>query len=245
MSSQAPPRLPRTDVLLEWVAQGQRLLEERLRPLDDAAVAQASRLPGWTRGHVLTHLARNADALVNLLTWARTGTPTPMYPSTERRNADIEAGAGRTAGELRDDVAASARRLMESALRMGPRDWEATPQSATGRTIPASDVPWMRAREVWIHLADLDVGPGFEAIPDVVARALVQDVAAWMDGRAERRIELVSERVDATFGGAAAQAPARVHGTPQALAAWLVGRSRGDGLEVEGGGPLPVLPPWL
>ena len=31
-----------------------------------------SALPGWTRAHVLTHLARNADAMVNLLTWART-----------------------------------------------------------------------------------------------------------------------------------------------------------------------------
>ncbi|MEV0474381.1 maleylpyruvate isomerase N-terminal domain-containing protein, partial [Streptomyces prunicolor] len=31
----------------------------------NASVAEPSRLPGWSRGHVLAHLARNADALVN------------------------------------------------------------------------------------------------------------------------------------------------------------------------------------
>ena len=41
--------------------------------LTDAQAREPSRLPGWSRGHVLTHLARNADGLRNLLIWARTG----------------------------------------------------------------------------------------------------------------------------------------------------------------------------
>ena len=65
--------------------------------LDDAQAAAPSRLPGWTRGHILTHLARNADGFRNLLIWARTGTETPMYPSEESRDRDIEAGARRPA----------------------------------------------------------------------------------------------------------------------------------------------------
>ncbi|MGH9095430.1 MAG: maleylpyruvate isomerase N-terminal domain-containing protein, partial [Acidimicrobiales bacterium] len=48
-----------------------------------------SLLPGWTQAHVVTHLARNADGLVNLLAWARTGIQTPMYVSWQRRNEDI------------------------------------------------------------------------------------------------------------------------------------------------------------
>ncbi|KIX77423.1 mycothiol maleylpyruvate isomerase, partial [Streptomyces sp. MBRL 601] len=55
--------------------------------LDDAALAEPSRLPGWTRGHVLSHLARNADALLNVMAGR------PMYASAEARDADIEAGA--------------------------------------------------------------------------------------------------------------------------------------------------------
>src|SRR5215472_17296509 len=38
--------------------------------LTDAAAREPSLLPGWTRGHVLTHVARNADGLGNLLRWA-------------------------------------------------------------------------------------------------------------------------------------------------------------------------------
>jgi maleylpyruvate isomerase len=244
MTSQQTAGLPGTDVLLAWVDEGQRALEERLAALDDASVAQPSRLPGWTRGHVLTHVARNADALVNLLTWARTGSPTPMYPSAEARNAGIEAGAARQIAGQRDDVAATARRLMETARAMRSRDWRATVRSAQGREIPASEIPWMRVRELWIHLADLDIGPGFELLPDAVAEALVHDVAGWMDSRVERRIALVGA-VDVAFGGAADQPPVRVHGTPQELAEWLVGRSGGEALRVEGGGPPPELPRWL
>jgi maleylpyruvate isomerase len=65
--------------------------------LDDPGVTGASVLPGWTRGHVLTHISRNADGATNLLTWARTGVPTPQYASLDQRARDIEAGAGRRA----------------------------------------------------------------------------------------------------------------------------------------------------
>src|ERR687890_258736 len=78
-----------------------------LRTIDDLTEDQArgpSLLPGWTRGHVLAHLARNADALINLTVWARTGVPTPMYPSREVRSATIEAQSGRPVAELRADI---------------------------------------------------------------------------------------------------------------------------------------------
>jgi maleylpyruvate isomerase len=237
--------LPDVEVLLGWVEEGQRALEERIAALDDATVVQPSRLPGWSRGHVLAHLARNADALVNLLSWARTGVPTPMYPSSEERNARIEEGAARTPREHRADVSATARRFMEAARALPPSGWVATVRSASGRDLPASAIPWLRAREVWIHLVDLDVGVEAGAIPDAVARALVHEVAQWMSGRVEQGVRLVGPLVDVTLGRSASGSPSRVHGTPQELAAWLVGRSRGERLEVEPPGRLPDLPPWL
>src|SRR6266496_3912112 len=79
--------------------------------LSDTQAREPSLLPGWTRGHVLTHIARNADGMVNLLHWARTGTQTPMYASPESRAADIEAGAGRPAAGLAADVRESAAAL--------------------------------------------------------------------------------------------------------------------------------------
>ena len=83
--------------------------------LTDAQVAGPSRLPGWTRGHVLTHLARNADGFANLLTWARTGNETPMYPSEAARARGVEEGAARRraerGGERQEEIAE--RRLPE------------------------------------------------------------------------------------------------------------------------------------
>jgi maleylpyruvate isomerase len=245
MRSATTDGLPATDVLLDWVQMGQDLLSQAVASLTDEAVGSPSGLPGWTRGHVLTHLSRNADALVNLLTWARTGVPTPMYSSADQRNAGIEAGAGRGVGEQLDDLAGSARRFMQTARALEADHWGAPVRSAQGRDITASQVPWMRVREVWIHLVDLRVGFDFDAVPEPIARALVQDVARWMDSRVEQRVQLVGQVPEVVFGGSAGQAPVVVQGSPQALAAWLIGRTGGEGLEVEPPGRVLELPAWL
>src|SRR6516225_10421530 len=91
--------------------------------LSDAQAREPSLLPGWTRGHVLSHIARNADGLRNLLIWARTGTETPMYASAESRSADIEAGAGRPAAALAADVGESAAAFAAEAAAMPDDAW--------------------------------------------------------------------------------------------------------------------------
>src|SRR6266568_1849145 len=99
-------------------------MDEASHSLDRLAAArEPSLLPGWTRGHVLTHIARNADGMVNLLHWARTGTQTPMYASPESRAADIEAGAGRPAAGLAADVRESAATLAAAAAAMPGDAW--------------------------------------------------------------------------------------------------------------------------
>ena len=70
---------------LAWAADGAAHLRGMLTRMGDDAFAKPSSLPDWTRAHVLTHVARNADAMVNLVTWARTGVPTPAYPSPDER----------------------------------------------------------------------------------------------------------------------------------------------------------------
>src|SRR6476660_6696260 len=75
--------------------------------LTEDDVAAPSLLPGWSRGHVLAHVAGNADSHINLLTWARTGVETPQYPTGAAREAGIEAGAGRTPAEHVAELAAA------------------------------------------------------------------------------------------------------------------------------------------
>jgi len=92
--------------------------------LDAEALAAPSLLPGWTRGHVCSHLANNADSLVNLLTWARTGVETPAYPPGDARDQAIEAGASRSADEHVEALSASAERFSRAVARHPEDRWD-------------------------------------------------------------------------------------------------------------------------
>lgn len=228
------------NVALGWVAQGHSLFEQAVMELDD--VGRPSRLPGWTRGHVITHIARNAEGLVRLLTWARTGIETPMYSSTEARAADIEAGAGRPLVEQLDDVRHTGAAFATAASQLSEQHWR-TMVRTRHDPIPASAVPWARAREVWLHLVDLGAGIEIDVLPEDVATALVRDVAGWMDARVSARIEVQISGTEPVIFGPATGSPMPVSGPVQELAGWLTGRARGNQLTAPEG--LPELPSWL
>src|SRR4029077_7205201 len=141
--------------------------------LSDAQAREPSLLPGWSRGHVLTHLARNADGLGNLLRWARTGTETPMYASAESRSADIEAGAGRPAAELAPDIRESAAAFAAEAAGVPDDAWAVQVRALNGPPFPALRVLERRLSEVEIHHVDLALAysPG-DWPEDFIAEAL-------------------------------------------------------------------------
>src|SRR5688572_18903427 len=141
--------------------------------LDDSAVATPSLLPGWTVGHVLTHVARNADAYTNLLTWARTGVETPAYASTEARNAAIEEGSGRPLREQIEDIRAAHERFADAGAAMPAAAWtfhlDFLGQSAAA-------VPWARLREVEVHHVDLGAGYTHGDWSDAFALRLLREI---------------------------------------------------------------------
>jgi maleylpyruvate isomerase len=234
--------LPPVDTLLGWVGDGQQRLEQAVAELPASAVPEPSALDGWSRGHVLAHLSRNADALVNLLSWARSGVRTPMYPSAEHRNADIEAGAGRGLAEQLTDLRDSARRFADATAAMSDRDWSAIVANAQGRELPAAEVPWMRVREVWIHLVDLRIGVSIEVLPAELAWTLAQEVADRMSGEVDVAVELTAPGHGSLSLGSA-KPEGHLSGSPNELAAWLTGRAGPEILQ--GSGKIPTLPRWL
>lgn len=229
--------------LVDHLATATARVLDTARGLSDADVRGPSLCPGWTRGHVLTHIARNADGLLNLLNWARTGVETPQYASNEARAADIEAGAGRGAAELAADVADSAARFADGIAAMPADRWEERVRMRSGREVIADRIPWLRLREVEIHHVDLDADytPAHWS-PEFVERVL-QGEARNLGNRGDfpamslRAVD--TQRVWSIGAGGPA-----VSGPTAALLAWLIGRSPGDGLTVEPDGPLPALPPW-
>ncbi|KAF0849724.1 maleylpyruvate isomerase [Nocardia caishijiensis] len=230
--------------LLAQVSASTARLEAAVDALTESALAEPSQLPGWTRGHVVAHLSRNADSLVNLLLWAHTGIEIPQYPSVAVRDADIECGAGRSPAVQQADFAASAHRWQALAGTMSATDWAAEVRNRQGGTLTADIVPWMRLRETEIHHVDLDVGYTPADWPkEFVARLLpetVTDLSADLRPEATPTFDIQSTDTDfiATIG------PARpnhtVLGPANALLAWLLGRSPGTDLT----GPLPPLPAW-
>ncbi len=142
------------------VEEATKRLEQTAAETTDDQARAPSRLPDWSRGHVLTHLARNADGLRNLLVWARTGVETPQYPSVQARNDGIEAGAGRRAAELAADIAESAAQFAAEAARLSGADWTVQVAGVRGSGHPAWFTLWRRLSEVEIHHVDLGLGYG-------------------------------------------------------------------------------------
>src|SRR5829696_9917339 len=177
--------MPDLETSRRWWGDGERAVARALEQLTDDELRQSSALPGWTRAHVVAHLARNADALVNLCTWARTGVETPMYRSVEARDADIETSAAVPAGDLRADFTAATARLAEAVSVMPGDAWDRPIRTRQGKTIPAREIPWMRAKEVWVHGVDLDAGIDFADVPTDALAALVDDVLALFASRDE------------------------------------------------------------
>ncbi|MGW0432119.1 maleylpyruvate isomerase family mycothiol-dependent enzyme [Micromonospora sp. NPDC003197] len=163
---------------LEWVERGTELLATQVAALDEPAMTEASALPGWTRKHLVAHVAANADALGNLVHWARTGERTPMYSSMEQRNADITSGAKLPATQLAAWVTESARNLAVAIGTLSTEQWRAEVVTAQGRTVPATEIPWMRAREVCVHAVDLGTGLTFADLPDGFLSALLVEIQA-------------------------------------------------------------------
>ncbi|MEU6081844.1 maleylpyruvate isomerase family mycothiol-dependent enzyme [Streptomyces sp. NPDC047108] len=231
------------------------------RGLDDAALREPSRLEGWSRGHVLAHVARNADALLNVLTAARTATHVPMYASAESRTADIERDAPRPLDVHLADLAGSAERFNDEAASLHSEMWQRTVELRNGVTDLAARVPFRRLIEVELHHVDLGVGCTVDDLPaSFVDRDLEYVAGERFAGRADVPALVIrtdegrswrTGRGGVVAGGAGTggadeagvtEEATVVGGSPVALLGWLTGRSDGTGLDT-GGSPLPVLPP--
>ncbi|WP_410791445.1 maleylpyruvate isomerase family mycothiol-dependent enzyme [Kribbella sp. C-35] len=161
--------------VLEWIDEGTALCRDALGDAPGDLEAP-SLLPGWSRRHVAAHLSLNAEALGNLVHWARTGEERPMYPSAEARNADIEAGTSRSADELRSWFEESAAGLDAAMAALTDEQWQAPVRTAQGVPIPATRIPWMRSREVMIHAVDFGTGLTFADLPTDFLEALCEDI---------------------------------------------------------------------
>lgn len=228
---------------LAWMRDGTRRLLGDVAALPDAAFGEPTALPGWNRRYLLAHIAANAGALRNLVHWARTGEERRMYASPEQREADIAAGAELPAAELRAWLAVSAQALTADLEELGDgHAWEAKVITAQGLTRSASEIPWMRDREVWVHAVDLRAGTTWGDLPADFLTALLDDVTSRRSAKGGGpALTVAATDTGHTWEVTGSGAPVQVSAPLAGLAGYLTGRA-------ETAGPLtwlPALPPWL
>lgn len=188
--------------------------------LDDEVVRGPSSLPNWTVGHVLAHLARNADALADMIAAADRGEVAHQYPGgREQRNGDIERDAGRSAAVQVDDVRRSIWRLEAAWNRASSRAWTGIGRTLAG-DVPIAQLPQRRWREVEIHHVDLGLGhTPADWSDEFVRRELARQTGTWKSRRPMGLTDLP---------------PAVLALAPRERLAWLFGRRTVEGVDDAG-----------
>ena len=200
----------------------------------------ASGLPGWSRAHVVAHLALNAEGLAGALTGIVQDEPAPMYASQEDRDRDIEELAGADPAELRERLLAGCTLYADA--------WTALPDDALGTmferttggpTVPAGATLGMRLREVEIHHADLQAGYSRTEWPARFCEILLVSMTKreWSQPFTASPTDL-----EGTWTYGEGDGPT-VSGTAADLGWWLTGRGSGEGLTSDRG-ELPKVGAW-
>jgi maleylpyruvate isomerase len=233
-----PPWVP---TQLELLAEADQRLVRTVDGLPAEDVAQPSLLPGWTRAHVLAHLALNGEALEAVLSAAARGESRPMYDSPETRDRDIEELAGAEVDELRERLLASTHCFSRAASAMPAEHWrrrfERTPG---GPTFSVATVPLMRLREVEIHHADLGTDYSAADWPHAFVEVLVESMTKRPYPQPFR---VLARDLARTWDFGDGEPVATVTGDAAALAWWLTGRGDGADLTVDTD-RLPEVPSW-
>jgi maleylpyruvate isomerase len=177
-------------------------------------------LPGWSRAHIASHLARNADYLRAVLNAQLAGAPQPELPDVAERRRELELGADRSGLELQIDLDGSAGALQNAIESV--TDW--TPRvQLDGAKLPLPALPLERLHEIYVHLVDLDCGFSVEEIPSDTAEWLLRWALFRLRWANLPALALNADTLSTNIG-IGTDEPLQVHGTDAAVWAWLTGR---------------------
>lgn len=223
------------------IARADQVLVRTVDGLTATSYAGDSLLPDWSRGHVVAHVALNAEALAGVLHGAHVGQPQPMYASPEARDTDIADLAAAGPAELRDRLLAGTTRFSDALAAMHDDDWagrfERTPG---GPEFNLSSVALMRVREVEIHHADLDAGYTHADWPADFCALLLESMTKR---HYPTPFDARPSDLDRAWRYGEGEGGPVVSGPSAALGWWLTGRGSGAGLTSDAGS-LPEVESW-
>jgi maleylpyruvate isomerase len=236
--SGAPPWVP---AQLELLAGADQRLVRTVDSLDTGELGGPSLLPGWSRAHVVAHLALNAEGLAGVLDAAARGEQQPMYASPESRDADIEELANAEVSALRERFMAATHLFGRVAAQVADDRWKGRfERTPGGPTFSVATVPLMRLREVEIHHADLGADYTAADWPEAFDVVLIESMTRRPYPRPFR---VLARDLARTWDFGDGEPVANVTGDAASLAWWLTGRGAGADLTVDQD-RLPEVPAW-
>lgn len=147
----------RPDIDIAGCASATERLLQTVAGLTDVDARRPSLLPDWTVGHVLTHLARNADSVVRMMEGAARGDVVSQYAERQRER-EIEEGSTRPARFLVDDLTRTAEAVAAVWAATTDDVWTNGMARVRAGACPVALIPLRRWREVELHHADLGLG---------------------------------------------------------------------------------------
>ncbi len=174
----------RPDADIDACRAGHRRLLVALGPLTDADFRAPSRLPRYSRGHVVAHLTNKATAHIRLFGGPAADEVRHLHPEGYDADRAAEVAAARSAEELRTDLEQSLAGVEAAWDEVGPGQWDHLGIMTAGpRTL--AEIVGHHLRNVEVHHVDLDVG---------------YEVADWppafVDGELARRLRGLTDRAD-------------------------------------------------
>jgi len=192
---------------------------------------------------VLSHLAGNAEGGSRLLEGVASGVPGWEYVDLDSRAADIEEGSYAPIEMLVSRLEVTAQRFDDACAAVSPELWSTPVTWTTGHRNAASEVVALRLFEVEIHHVDLAAGRTFKDWPDELTTRVFTVVVDAFAARADvPALSIQLDGQDARHNLGHGSSPVVVSGARTDVLAWLLGRSAGRELRVDGGYPLPSIP---
>lgn len=211
--------------------------------LADADVVVPTELPGWTRGHVLAHLAHVSNAVARQIEYALRGERIEFYDGgTGGRTQAIEMNAGHAAAEHREYISTALTRAFLVLDALDESQWTLPVSYRDGDVRGVALAYW---RELVIHLADLQLGRGPETWSKEFCLYLIEFLSVRVpDGL---RLKLLPVGLAPLTIGTGTRTVS-ISGMLTDIVAWLAGRTPTLGsLRAEAAADsveLPTLQPW-
>ncbi|AIY03953.1 MULTISPECIES: maleylpyruvate isomerase family mycothiol-dependent enzyme [Arthrobacter] len=229
--------------LMERLTAAADNVSAKLGGLSDADVLVLTDLPGWTRGHVLAHIAHVSNAVARQVEYALRGELIEFYDGGPGgRTQAIEMNAGHSAQEHREYISAAFTRALAVLGGLSEEQWGLPVSYRSGDVRDVSLAYW---RELVIHLADLQLGRGPETWSKEFCLYLIEFLTARVPG--DLQLKLLPLALPPMTVGAG-ETTVSVSGMLTDITAWLSGRTPTMGsLRAEAAADsveLPTLLPW-